>query len=112
MPYFSLPHDRPAPPASQRSGARIDIPLHPDFGPRLEAFARDCQTSAFSVGAAMTGTVLHRMTGETDVSFNATYAGRGETELEADRRFHQPDRSAAANGRRPNAGNAISHTTM
>ena len=83
MPYFSLPHDRPAPPASQRSGARIDIPLHPDFGPRLEAFARDCQTSAFSVGAAMTGTVLHRMTGETDVSFNATYAGRGETELEA-----------------------------
>jgi len=83
MPYFSLPHDRPAPPASQRSGARIDIPLHPDFGPRLEAFARDRQTSAFSVGAAMTGTVLHRMTGETDVSFNATYAGRGETELEA-----------------------------
>lgn len=82
MSYFSLPHDRPAPPATQRSGARIDIPLDPDFGPRLEAFARDRQTSAFSVGAAMTGTVLHRMTGDTDVSFGATYAGRGETELE------------------------------
>ncbi len=83
MPYFSLPHDRPTPPASQRSGSRVNVPLNPDFGDRLDAVARDLGTSAFSVGTAVTAAVLHRTGGQTDISFGSTYAGRSETELES-----------------------------
>lgn len=82
MAYFELPPDRPAPPASDRNGARLDIALGEEFGDRLNAAAQAYGASAFTVGAAVTAAALSRVTGAGDVSIGATYAGRGERELE------------------------------
>lgn len=80
--YFELPADHAHQSIERRRGARINLPLGPDFHDQVADLARSHATSAFSVGAAVTAAALHRITGQSDISFGTTMAGRNDTDLE------------------------------
>ncbi|MFI1866163.1 amino acid adenylation domain-containing protein [Streptomyces jumonjinensis] len=81
-PALELPTDRsrPAQPTGEGSGVRRVMP--PELGSRLAGFARDEHASPFMVLLAGFNALLHRYTGQSDISVGVPSAGRPHPEVE------------------------------
>lgn len=81
-PYFEVvpDHERPARPAYR--GEILAAILPPELGEQLEETARRHNLTLFSFGCAVTGAMLHRYTGASDVILGTQIAGRDDPDLE------------------------------
>ncbi len=81
-PYFEVvpDYERPARPAYR--GEILAKILPQELGDKLEETARQHNLTLFSFGCALTGAMLHRYTGESDVIFGTQIAGRDDPDLE------------------------------
>ncbi|PWJ22177.1 condensation domain-containing protein [Jannaschia seohaensis] len=82
MPYFEMPPDHPRPARSGGEAGIVARDLPEGFGPALAEAARKAGVSPFTLGCAVFGAALHRITGATDLAFGTQIAGRMDTELE------------------------------
>jgi thioesterase domain-containing protein/acyl carrier protein len=81
-PYFEVVPDHPRPSRPTYKGVILASILPGDLGDKLEEAARKHNLTLFSFGCAVTGAMLHRYTGETDVIFGTQIAGRDDPDLE------------------------------
>ena len=79
---LDLPTDRPRPPVLSHRGDRTDRFLDADLLAGLHALARAESTTLFVVVLAAFGTLLHRVTGQSDLVVGTPLAGRNRVELE------------------------------
>ncbi len=81
-PYFEVvpDYERPARP-SYRGDILAKI-LPRELGDKLEETARRHNLTLFTFGCALTGAMLHRYTGQSDVIFGTQIAGRDDPDLE------------------------------
>ncbi|HLL85372.1 MAG TPA: amino acid adenylation domain-containing protein, partial [Longimicrobium sp.] len=78
---LELPVDRPRPAVQRHRGASLAHRFAPDFGPKLEAFARSRGATPFMVLLAGLGALLHRYTGERELVVGSPSAGRDRAGL-------------------------------
>ncbi|MGJ8545978.1 MAG: condensation domain-containing protein [Sulfitobacter sp.] len=79
---FEVPRDVAGQPGTPPASDTVAHAEPAEFGQRMEAACRQLQTSPFALGVAVLSALLHRATGQTDVSFGTQVAGRDEPELE------------------------------
>jgi amino acid adenylation domain-containing protein len=79
---FELPTDRPRPPIQTASGAITSLLLPRSLTDSLQVLGGQTGTTLFTITLAALKTLLHRHTGETDVSLGTQVAGRDQAELE------------------------------
>jgi thioesterase domain-containing protein/acyl carrier protein len=81
-PYFEIAPDRARPARPSYRGEILAAILPQALGERLEEAARKHNLTLFSFGCAVTGAMLHRYSGATDVIFGTQIAGRDDQDLE------------------------------
>ncbi|MCE9671221.1 non-ribosomal peptide synthase/polyketide synthase [Myxococcus stipitatus] len=79
---LELPTDRPRPPVQTFRGARLPISLSRELSEALQTLARDAGVTPFMLLLAAFQTLLHRYSGQEDLSVGVPVAGRDRTELE------------------------------
>lgn len=82
LPVLQLPTDRPRPASQSHKGATHPIALSQDLTESLKALSRREDVTLFMTLLAAFQTLLHRYTGQEDLTVGSTIAGRnrGETE--------------------------------
>ncbi|HEX2253363.1 MAG TPA: condensation domain-containing protein, partial [Thermoanaerobaculia bacterium] len=79
---LELPTDRARPPAWDSRGARQPVRLPPDLAAALRTLGRRRGATLFMVLLAAFETLLHRCTGQDDLSVGSPIAGRNRSEIE------------------------------
>ncbi|MCC3767180.1 non-ribosomal peptide synthetase [Streptomyces sp. UNOC14_S4] len=78
---LELPTDRPRPATRDWSGAMVPFALEGPLAERLREIAREQDTTLYAVLLAAFKVLLHRYTGERDISVGSPVAGRGRPEV-------------------------------
>jgi amino acid adenylation domain-containing protein len=81
-PALELPTDRPRPAEPTGAGSGVRRVMPPELGRGLAEFARDEHASLFMVLLAGFNALLHRYTGQSDISVGVPSAGRPHPDLE------------------------------
>ncbi|HKV09554.1 MAG TPA: amino acid adenylation domain-containing protein, partial [Thermoanaerobaculia bacterium] len=81
-PVLDLPTDRPRPAAQSFRGSSVAVEISPALKDGLERLARQEGTTLFTVLLAVFQVLLHRSSGQEDVSVGTPIAGRGRIEIE------------------------------
>ena len=81
-PGLSLPTDRPRPAAQSFAGGRVPLRLSGALTNALRGLGRQTSVTLFMVLAAAYVALLHRYTGEDDLVFGSSVAGRDRVDLE------------------------------
>ena len=82
MRHFEVRPDRPRPPMQTTNGNILSLLLPRSLTDGLQALARRHGTTMFTAAFATLTAVLHRYTGETEVTLGTQVAGRDDVELE------------------------------
>jgi acyl carrier protein len=82
LPVLNLPLDRPRPPAPSHRGGSHSFALPPELIEPLKELSRRQGCTLFMTLMAAFQTLLHRMTGQSDILVGTTIAGRNRAELE------------------------------
>lgn len=80
--YFELPTDRPRPPLQSANGAILSVLQPREVTDRVDQFGRRHGATLFMTALACLVAMLHRYTGESDISVGTQVAGRDQVELE------------------------------
>jgi non-ribosomal peptide synthetase component F/ubiquinone/menaquinone biosynthesis C-methylase UbiE len=80
---LQLPTDRPRPPAQTFNGANYNFELQPELRESIHALSRREGTTLFMTLLAAFQTLLHRYTGQEDISIGTPIAGRIRLETES-----------------------------
>jgi amino acid adenylation domain-containing protein len=83
LPLLNMPTDRPRPPIQTFEGSKETLTLSRDVRDKLRAIGHDQHATLFTTVLAGFATLLHRYTGQTDISIGAPFANRSYKELEA-----------------------------
>ncbi|WPZ32677.1 non-ribosomal peptide synthase/polyketide synthase [Thalassobaculum sp. OXR-137] len=82
-PPLDLPTDRPRPAVKTYRGGRLRRRLSAEQSAALSAFAKARGVSLFMVTTALLKALMHRVTGENDISLGTPVAGRPHVDLES-----------------------------
>ncbi len=82
LPVLELPVDRPRGAVESFAGARWPVRLAPELARRLGALGRERSATLFMVVLAAFDALLHRYTGQEDLTVGTPIAGRSRPELE------------------------------
>jgi aspartate racemase len=81
-PALELPTDRPHPPVESLRGAMHTLALGPELSTALKALTRRAGVTIFMTMLAAFKTLLHRLTGQDDLTVGTVTAGRKRPELD------------------------------
>jgi len=79
---LELPLDRPRPAVATVSGAEVPFVLDPPLAAAARALARSHHTTLYTVLLAAFTVLLHRYSGQSDVTVGSPFVGRGSAEFE------------------------------
>jgi non-ribosomal peptide synthetase component F/NRPS condensation-like uncharacterized protein len=82
LPTVDFPTDRPRPAKPTGAGASLERPIPAAVATAAHDFARDHRVSFLAVTQAALLTVLHRYTGQTDLTIGSIFSGRTRVEIE------------------------------
>ncbi|MCP4660644.1 MAG: AMP-binding protein, partial [bacterium] len=80
-PAPELPTDRPRPPVETFAGDRLHLRIEPALTARLETLSRERGTTLYMTMLAIFQTLLHRITGQDDLSTGTPVGGRTRPEV-------------------------------
>lgn len=81
LPILDLPLDRPRPPVQTFNGSTLGFEIGSDLSAAVKEFAREQQTTAYTVLLTAFQVLLHRYTGQDDVLVGSPMAGRSRPEF-------------------------------
>src|SRR5205085_3180491 len=81
-PVLELPTDRPRPKVQNFRGATLAVELPPEITEELKALSRGEGVTLYMTLLAAFQTLLHRYTGQDDITVGSPIAGRNRSELE------------------------------
>jgi amino acid adenylation domain-containing protein len=81
-PLLPLPTDFPRPPVQKFRGRQVEAGIEPSVRLQLETLSKAEGATLFMTLLAAFGLLLHRFTGETDISIGSPIAGRHRPEIE------------------------------
>jgi amino acid adenylation domain-containing protein len=81
-PLLPLPTDRPRPAVPTRAGGRVPLRLSGELAGALRGLGRQSSITLYMVLAAAFTALLHRYSGEEDLVFGSSVAGREHVDLE------------------------------
>ncbi|MCP4656308.1 MAG: AMP-binding protein, partial [bacterium] len=81
-PAPALPTDRPRPPVETFAGKRLQVRVEPGLTARLETLGRKRGTTPFMTVLAIFQTLVHRLTGQDDLTTGTPVGGRTRPEVQ------------------------------
>ena len=82
IPALELPLDHPRPPVRRESGASLALNLSSELSSQLKAIALELGTTLYALLLAAFATLLHRYSGQTDLTIGSPFHGRSEPHFE------------------------------
>ncbi|MCP4657707.1 MAG: SDR family NAD(P)-dependent oxidoreductase, partial [bacterium] len=81
-PAPALSTDRPRPPVESFAGGRLPVAIEPDLAARLETLSRERAATLFMTMVAIFQALLHRLTGQDDLTLGTPVGGRTRPEVQ------------------------------